>query len=219
MSIQSEYKKQRTRITRLIRSYENKGIDVQYNIPKIPKRITQASVRRLSKITPNVIRKKSYVPEPDTGERVNLSKLLSKKGVTLKSVTSHISTVLNSTKSINQEPIKDTQPETLTYTQMIVYSFEKLINEFRPELQDIIKPWYESLKQYLSPEDLADFLEETANKGAWPSPEDSYNGDKIYKNIGDMMELLDISAAEKNHIMSGLDAQNDYMGELYEFEA
>ena len=58
--LQTEYRKQRRRIQNLIASYRRKGYDVQFELPAIPKRITQASIRRLAKIKPQTVQEKTY---------------------------------------------------------------------------------------------------------------------------------------------------------------
>ena len=68
MSIKSEYYKNRRRIQRYVRSLEKRGIETEYRIPSIPKKITEASVRRLEKHTPSYILSKSYAIEAETAE-------------------------------------------------------------------------------------------------------------------------------------------------------
>ena len=68
MSIKSEYYKNRRRIQNYVRSLKKRGIETEYKIPSIPKKITEASVRRLEKHTPSYILSKSYATEAETGE-------------------------------------------------------------------------------------------------------------------------------------------------------
>lgn len=63
----TEYWRNRSRIQHTIRRYINKGYVVSYELPPIPKVITEASVRRLAKITPKVIRRTAIFVE-QTGE-------------------------------------------------------------------------------------------------------------------------------------------------------
>lgn len=70
MSIKDLYRRERRRILRTIRNYRKRGLDVLIEVPKIPKRITEASVRRLKKIDVKVIREQSYGPDLETGERL-----------------------------------------------------------------------------------------------------------------------------------------------------
>lgn len=82
-SITEQYRKQRRRIQQAMRREAKKGAYVPDNIlPAVPKRITKASVARLEKITPETIRKLSYLVDTDTGEA---KKYMAPKGGTKRS--------------------------------------------------------------------------------------------------------------------------------------
>lgn len=68
--VQKEYQKNRKRVQSYIREFRNIGYEVDENIlPSIPKKITQASVRRLQKITKKVFREKlTEFIDYETGE-------------------------------------------------------------------------------------------------------------------------------------------------------
>lgn len=67
-SYKSEYMKERRRIQSWLRRAAGRGFETQYKLPAIPKRITEASIRRLAKITPEYLYKKSVWVSPETGE-------------------------------------------------------------------------------------------------------------------------------------------------------
>lgn len=64
----SEYMRERRRIQSWLRRAAGRGFETQYKLPAIPKRITQASINRLAKITPEYLYSKSIWVSPDTGE-------------------------------------------------------------------------------------------------------------------------------------------------------
>ena len=66
--VQQAYRKERRRIQRQIRRMENRAYDVPSLLPDIPKRITQASVNRLKKISTEYLYKHSRYIDTDTGE-------------------------------------------------------------------------------------------------------------------------------------------------------
>lgn len=74
---EQEYKRVRSRVQHRISEYRVKGYDVSnINIPAIPKRITNASINRLKKITTEYIRKHSVVvivTDSSTGEATSES--------------------------------------------------------------------------------------------------------------------------------------------------
>lgn len=63
-----EYMRERRRIQSWLRRAASRGFETQYKLPAIPKRITEASVRRLAKITPEYLYNKSIWVSPQTGE-------------------------------------------------------------------------------------------------------------------------------------------------------
>lgn len=60
-AIEKEYRKQRKRIQNYVSKRKKKGFFSDFQLPKIPKKITEASVRRLEKITPKKLKKKETI--------------------------------------------------------------------------------------------------------------------------------------------------------------
>lgn len=69
--INKAYSQQRRRIQRFIRSASKRGYRFEFEIPKIPKKKTMGSVRRLQKITPESLYAKAIFIDYDTGEIVS----------------------------------------------------------------------------------------------------------------------------------------------------
>lgn len=68
-ALRKEYQKERNRINRFMRAAEKRGyIFDEGLLPPPPKRITKASVRRLSKLKPDFLYSHAHYVEPDTGE-------------------------------------------------------------------------------------------------------------------------------------------------------
>lgn len=94
-----QYRKQRRRIQQAMRREAKRGAFVPDNIlPAVPKRITKASVARLEKITPETIRKKSYLVDAVTGEA---KKYIPPKGGTKR--TKKVNSEIPSSESSNRE--------------------------------------------------------------------------------------------------------------------
>ena len=62
------YRKERQRIQRQINRMTKRGYDVPELLPKIPKKITEASVRRLKKLTTEKLYEESRFIDIETGE-------------------------------------------------------------------------------------------------------------------------------------------------------
>lgn len=67
-ALKESYRKQRKRILQFIKRAESRGYVFNFELPKKPKRITEASVRRLQKITPKKLYEKSKAVDFNTGE-------------------------------------------------------------------------------------------------------------------------------------------------------
>lgn len=66
--LEQEYKKELNRIKQFLRRANKRGfVWVKDPVPKQPKKITQKSVERLKKLTPEVLYKKGEYAEPETG--------------------------------------------------------------------------------------------------------------------------------------------------------
>lgn len=64
----AEYMRERRRIQSWLRRAAGRGFETQYRLPAIPKRITEVSIRRLAKITPEYLYNKSVWVSPESGE-------------------------------------------------------------------------------------------------------------------------------------------------------
>ena len=72
---QKEFEKQVKRLTRVVRTYENKGlVFINPIIPEKPKRITKQRIEALRQIKPRDIAKKAYEVDKTTGELIPLIK-------------------------------------------------------------------------------------------------------------------------------------------------
>lgn len=68
-ALRKEYQKERNRINRFMRAAEKRGYIFEEGLlPPPPKRITKASVRRLSKLKPDFLYTHAHYVEPETGE-------------------------------------------------------------------------------------------------------------------------------------------------------
>lgn len=63
-----DYMRQRRRVQRFINRAEKRGYSFEYSLPPIPKNITQSSVSRLEKITPQLLYQKAEFISPMSGE-------------------------------------------------------------------------------------------------------------------------------------------------------
>jgi hypothetical protein len=68
---EKEYRKERKRVQSFIKRAEKRGyVFENFTLPEKPKKITQASVNRLKKLTPKELYKKAQFIAPETGELI-----------------------------------------------------------------------------------------------------------------------------------------------------
>lgn len=70
MTLKQEYMKERRRVQQFIKRSEKRGYTFDYEIPKIPKKITRSSINRLKKATPKQLYEKATYTSA-TGEKVS----------------------------------------------------------------------------------------------------------------------------------------------------
>lgn len=141
---QKEYKKQLKRIKQFIRRAEKRGYVFQKDvIPKEPKRVTKASVKKLAKLTPEVLYKKAvYASEKTAGEIIKGTEglKLERKERSKKSAETR--------KYKLKEPVQEatnTQdfivPENILengYSEIVIQNFKSQILSFPKEISDKI---------------------------------------------------------------------------------
>lgn len=213
-----EYMKERRRVQRLVNRYKKIGYEVNIKIPKIPKRITSASIRRLEKITADKVSRETFLPDPSTGEVTRLYKLRG-KGFSLRKLeklTAPGNVVMQ--PNVSRETLIENLVNTLSdyaatiqtdypaYSEIVISNFIDEISEFPDVTRDIIMNWFNALRDSTNDDDkIADMLQDAKERGIAPRLKDAYNTDMLLSNLTEMFNLLDISAGEKSQIINDLD--------------
>ena len=190
---QREYNKNRRRIKQAINRLEKRGYIVPENIlPKIPKRITNASVRRLEKINLDFIYKKSRFVDVTTGELF--------EGIQGKEREKQL-------KKENREP------DYVIFERQVLANFEREMTEVfgrNERLFNYITRWYrQSLARY-GEEDFARALEEANSRGMFPSWESVSNDELLVGKLSDILDLVGGSKGGREEIMEELEYMEDW---------
>lgn len=142
----NEYAKQRKRLKQAIRRAEKQGYIFSEDIlPKKPKRITKASVRRLAKITPELIRQKGKFLIEETGEIIPVkgNKAVIKQEITRK----------------KQERIH-AEPQYLpSFSANVIQRFKSYILGFPPAIYEMLLPLINALIHDIGEDGVATALE------------------------------------------------------------
>lgn len=188
------YNKELRRIKRLISRAEKRGYQFEQNIiPKTPKKITPASVRRLKRITPDYLYGKAvYGGEATAGEIVSgkRGRTEERKEAARKSVE---------TKRWIQESYK-TQDETQRYKENEDTSFYDKVSishwyaqlrEFaNGEAYGLLRAWMGGMIAENGEHDVAEMINNAIDRGVILTWEVVYDMDEAERYIGRMLDYL-----------------------------
>lgn len=142
----NEYDKQRKRLKQAIRRAEKQGYIFSEDIlPKKPKRITKASVRRLAKITPELIRQKAKFLIEETGEIIPVkgNKAVIKQEITRK-----------------KQERTHAEPQYLpSFSANVIQRFKSYILGFPPAIYEMVLPLINTLIHDIGEDGVATALE------------------------------------------------------------
>ena len=138
--LEREYNKQIRRIERRRKEMEQLGyVANDIKIPKKPKKVTEATIRRLKKITPKFIREHARIVSFDTGEFANpktkASERIAKENAILASETI---TIKKAPSTVNSKT-KTRSKNVPNMDDRIISNFLNLISQLPIPVYDIIK--------------------------------------------------------------------------------
>lgn len=141
--VRAEYRRQRSRLSRFFKRASERGYIWEKSfIPDIPKVVTEASVRRLKKLTPEILYKKSYkTADYESGELIpgEKARKLERKESAKKSAETRKKNKLK--KQINEALKKDTEglykreikQDYPIATDVIINNFMSQIDQWTPK--------------------------------------------------------------------------------------
>lgn len=187
------YRKQRRRIQNLISSYRRKGYDVQFEIPAIPKRITEASIRRLRNITPKTVQAKTFGIDVETGEQISYYRGQQQRRAMTRRVRK-----TPSTPSVSPMPAP-------SMSNVIINSFRYQISQYPPSAFLLVSRWLDAQIATNGAEEVAKMLQKGADEGLWLTPKEAYKDENIKMMLNGMMDFLGFDAIEKREFMESID--------------
>ena len=197
--LQTEYRKQRRRVQNLIASYRRKGYDVQFELPAIPKKITQASTRRLAKITPKTVQEKTYGIDYETGEQISYYRAQSNRRLLKKKQ--------HQTKKAAQTKQETTQVEVLKASTVIIRAFRYQISQYPPSAFLLVSRWLDAQIETYGAEAVSRMLQQGADAGLWLTPKEAYKEENVKMMLNGMMDFIGLDAQEKQKFMESIDEE------------
>lgn len=210
--IQQQYRKERRRIQNAMNRLEKQGYVLQDDLlPSVPKKVTQASINRLKKITSESIYKKSKKLDFETGETT--------PGIVARDkARSQRAKETARRRSFKQEYVSPqfyTEPPQYTTfpsgADIIISNFRSdVIGRFPESAGPILNRWLDGLLAQQDKEDVANMLETAAANGVVIDYKVAYNTEALMGAIADFMDYLDTTSGFKQDLMDTLEFDEDW---------
>lgn len=210
--IQQQYRKERRRIQNAMNRLDKQGYVLPEDLlPSIPKKVTQASLNRLKKITSESIYKKSKKLDFETGEAI--------PGIVARDkARSQRAKEAARRRSFKQEYVSPqvyTEPPQYTTfpsgADIIINNFRSdVIGRFPESAGPILNRWLDGLLAQQDKEDVANMLETAAANGVVIDYKVAYNTEALMGAIADFMNYLDTTSGFKQDLMDTLEFEEDW---------
>lgn len=210
--IQQQYRKERRRIQNAMNRLEKQGYALPEDLlPSMPKKVTQASINRLKKITSESIYKKSKKLDFETGE-------ITPGIVARDKARSQRAKEAARRRSFKQEYVSPqvyTEPPQYTTfpsgADIIINNFRSdVIGRFPESAGPILNRWLDGLLAQQDKEDVANMLETAAANGVVIDYKVAYNTEALMGAIADFMNYLDTTSGFKQDLMDTLEFEEDW---------
>ena len=210
--IQQQYRKERRRIQNAMNRLEKQGYVLPEDLlPSMPKKVTQASINRLKKITSESIYKKSKKLDFETGE-------ITPGIVARDKARSQRAKEAARRRSFKQEYVSPqfyTEPPQYTTfpsgADIIINNFRSdVIGRFPESAGPILNRWLDGLLAQQDKEDVANMLETAAANGVVIDYKVAYNTEALMGAIADFMDYLDTTSGFKQDLMDALEFEEDW---------
>lgn len=203
---QQEYRRERQRIQRQINRMTNRGYDVPELLPKIPKKITEASVRRLKKLTTEKLYKESRFIDIETGEI-----LTSKEGQALE--RSRRKKPKQKVQAPPPTPIAPPEPDYVMFDKQILTVFTMDMTEIfgrNERLFNYITRWYNMSLEKYGAEEMAEALEKAKSEGLFPGWEAVSDNEILVGKLEAITNLMAINSESREELFEELEQLEDW---------
>lgn len=213
--VQQAYRKERRRIQRQIRRMENRAYDVPSLLPDIPKRITQASVNRLKKISTEYLYKHSRYIDIDTGEILTGEQ--GRKQERKEAAQRASATRRERKKEIVTPPSQPitalSEADYVDFTTQVFTVFQMEMTQIygrNEKLFNYISAWFNKSRARYGDEDFAEALEQSKAEGMWPGWEGVSDTEILVGKLAGILELIGGSAGGREEIIESLEAGEEW---------
>ncbi len=118
------------------------------------------------------------------------------------------------------QPKPPATPNIPSFSEVVINNFYGIISTYPDTAKPVVHEWINKTLDELGGdlELFSEMLEEAMSTGNIATYKEAYDLQTLYQNLLEMLNFLDVSAAEKNNIINSLDWINDFNGEIYDLD-
>lgn len=216
---QLAYAKQVKRIKQFISRAEKRGYQFSENVlPQKPKRITQASIRKLAQLTPEKMYQKAvYGGEITGGEIVKGTEgiKLERKVRALKAVQTRKYRLAEPTQETTNTP-GFVPPENISedisfFDETVISGFRVHVKQFNERASNLLLGWIDRILHTNDVHDVAIMLNDGAEAGFIVTYQIVYSQDKLTQYMSKMLDYLpEAGPLFKAEIMDAMEEEEDF---------
>lgn len=220
---QRAYAKQVKRIKQFIRRAEKRGYQFSENVlPQKPKRVTQASIRKLARLTPEKLYQKAvYGGEATGGEIVKGTEgiKLERKVRAQKAAQTRKYRLAEPTQEITNTrgfvPPENISEDISFFDAIVISGFREHVRQFNERASELLLGWLDRIIQTNDTHDVAIMLNDGAEAGNIVTYQIVYSVDKLYEYMSNMLDYLpEAGPLFKAEMMDAMEMEEDFSSPL-----
>lgn len=218
-----DYSKQVKRIKQFISRAEKRGFHFNENVlPKRPKRITQASVRKLEKLTPDKLYEKavyagslSYGEIVPSREGLKLERTVRAKKGTESKRYKQAQPTQESTNTKGFVPPENISEDASFFDAVVISGFKSHVRQFNEHASNLLLSWLDRILVTNDVHDVATMLNDGAEAGLIVTYQIVYSQDKLTQYMSEMLDYLpEAGELFKAEMMDAMEEEEDYSSPL-----
>lgn len=216
-----EYFKQRKRIQAIKRRYEKQGFEVDFELPKIPKNITQASINRLEKIKPKQIQQKAMFVDPLTGEELSyfrgkkvIKERESEQSKAYIKTAQYEYDTLKARDELKDEYVvakKKEYLDTFDFSEHVIDAFRSMIALFPKMAEPYLSKWLEMSIEQFGKDTVADGLTKAINAGNMLTRKMAYSETELANYTERLFEFFNVGNMEREEFETAFEESKNYI--------
>ena len=216
-----EYFRQRKRIQGTIRRYKKQGFEVDFELPKIPKNITRASINNLEKIKPKQIQEKSIYVDPLTGEELSyfrgkkvIKERKSEQTQAYVKAAQYEYETLKARDKLKDEYIsvkKEEYLQAFDFNDHVIDAFRSMIALFPKMAEPYLTKWLDMSIEQFGKEVVADGLAKAINEGNMLTRKTAYSETELSNYTERLFKFFNVENFEREEFETAFEEAKYYI--------